>query len=90
VDRYQPATRFVENGGNVLWSPYRGPGDTKFHCACFWNPKAIARFAEQPKHCSCAVCGNPRHWSKGQGRLTIQERRAFQDEEFLTGPDRLS
>jgi hypothetical protein len=45
-------------------------------CACWTEPKAIARFKEQPKLCSCSVCGNPRKWQKGSGVLTVQERRA--------------
>jgi hypothetical protein len=28
-----------------------------------------------PKNCSCHVCGNPRRYSKGEERLTMQERR---------------
>lgn len=44
-------------------------------CPCWHDPKAMARFREQPKLCSCPVCGNPRRWEKGTGRLTIQERR---------------
>jgi len=29
-------------------------------CACWHDPKAMARFKEQPKRCSCYMCGNPR------------------------------
>ena len=45
-------------------------------CACWTEPKAIARFKEQPKVCTCRVCGNPRKWQKGSEGLTMQERRA--------------
>jgi len=45
-------------------------------CACWTEPKAIARFKEQPKLCSCFGCGNPRKWQKGSEGLTMQERRA--------------
>jgi hypothetical protein len=49
-------------------------------CACWTDPKAMARFKEQPKLCSCAGCGNPRHsvLEKGKNRLTLQERRAME------------
>ena len=57
------------------------PGSGKFLCPCFWDPKAIARFREQPKHCSCYMCGNPRRHAKGVEVLTLQERRAFQPDE---------
>lgn len=44
-------------------------------CVCWTDIRAMARFKEQPKLCSCAMCGNPR-LSKGDERLTMQERRA--------------
>jgi hypothetical protein len=44
-------------------------------CACWTDPKAMARFKEQPQICSCRGCGNQR---KHEGD-TIQERRAKQD-----------
>ena len=31
--------------------------------------------ANHLKICSCAICGNPRRYAKGQERFTIQERR---------------
>lgn len=45
-------------------------------CACWTDPKAMARFKEQPKLCSCFMCRNPRRnrWAK-KDRLTIAERR---------------
>jgi hypothetical protein len=46
-------------------------------CSCWFDPKAIARFKEQPKRCSCWNCRSPRYASKGDHRLTIQERKAF-------------
>lgn len=49
--------------------------NTKFHCECWWDPKRIAQFAEQPKLCSCYMCGNQRKYGKGQNRLSWQERR---------------
>lgn len=38
--------------------------------------RTFARFADYPKVCSCAMCGNPRHkgWG-GPELLTLQERR---------------
>jgi hypothetical protein len=47
-------------------------------CPCWHDPKAMARFKEQPKVCSRPeCCGNPRR-SKGpkNERLTMQERKA--------------
>lgn len=43
---------------------------------CWTDPKTMARFKEQPKLCSLRCCGNPRRWSKGANRLTLQERKA--------------
>jgi hypothetical protein len=45
-------------------------------CACWTDPKAMARFKEQPQVCSCRGCGNVRRYEKGVGRLTMQERRS--------------
>lgn len=44
-------------------------------CACYTDPKAMARFKEQPKLCSCWMC---RNWRQNEGQ-TIQERRAAQN-----------
>jgi hypothetical protein len=56
-----------------------GPRQTHKTCPCFWDPRAIARFREQPKHCARPnCCSNPRRDQKGVARLTLQERR--QDE----------
>lgn len=43
-------------------------------CACWTDPKVMARFKEQPKLCSCWMCGNVRHSGADKER-TIQERR---------------
>jgi len=43
-------------------------------CPCWSDPRAMARFREQPKLCSLRCCGNPRHYEKTD-RLTVQERR---------------
>lgn len=40
-------------------------------CPCWSDPKAMAVFKEQPKLCSCWMCGNPRRF----GKLTIQEKK---------------
>ena len=45
------------------------------NCPCWHDPRAMARFKEQPQACSLRCCGNPRRWEKGSSRLTIQERR---------------
>lgn len=47
-------------------------------CACWSDPKAMARFKEQPQVCSePGCCGNPRRLGKwSSGERTIQERRA--------------
>lgn len=43
-------------------------------CACWHDPKAMARFKEQPQRCSAFCCGNQRHvW--GRKDMTIAERR---------------
>lgn len=58
--------------GVALKSPW---ADTTL-CDCFYDPKAMARFKDTPKGCSCAGCGNPRKWFDGRSReaLTLQER----------------
>lgn len=47
-------------------------------CACWTDPKAMARFKEQPKLCSCWMCGNPRR--HGWNEVTMQERHAAEGE----------
>ena len=43
-------------------------------CACWFDPKVMARFKEQPQRCSGDCCGNQRHaW--GRKNRTMQERR---------------
>ena len=46
-------------------------------CPCFTEPRAMARFREQPQVCSKACCGNPRRWFKTKDALTMQEKRAM-------------
>lgn len=49
-------------------------------CACWTDPKAMARFKEQPQVCSRGeCCGNPRNscFGTGRERLTMQERRSI-------------
>src|ERR1700693_6025914 len=42
------------------------------NCACYTDPKAMARFKEQPQVCSCWGCGNQRRYEGP----TLQELRA--------------
>ena len=51
-------------------------------CSCWHDPKAMARFKEQPQHCSCWLCGNPRRVAKADERRTIQEHRAWAVEDY--------
>ena len=48
-------------------------------CACWTDPKAMARFKEQPKTRQCYCCCNQRRneWLPKPQRLTMQERRFF-------------
>ena len=48
-------------------------------CACWTDPRAMARFKEQPKVCSNPwCCGNPRRLrGRLEERLTMQEKRAL-------------
>ena len=43
-------------------------------CRCWSDLKEMARFKEQPQHCSCWGCGNQRR-SWGRLQLTRQELR---------------
>ncbi len=42
-------------------------------CACWSDPRVMARFREQPKHCACWMCRNPR---RVFGEPSFQELRA--------------
>jgi hypothetical protein len=44
-------------------------------CACWTDPRAMARFREQPCAFCAACCGNPRRWEKDAARLSRQELR---------------
>jgi len=47
-------------------------------CRCWWDPRVIARFREQPQVCSCMDCANQR---QHQGAPISERRRvAFMDE----------
>jgi hypothetical protein len=46
-------------------------------CPCWTDPKAMARFREQPQVCSRECCGNQRRYEGP----TLAERRAAQREE---------
>lgn len=53
-------------------------------CRDRWNyhaewitPRAIGRAGTTPVPCSCSQCGNQRRNSKGENRLTLQERKAL-------------
>lgn len=45
-------------------------------CPCWTDKKAMARFKEQPQHCSGYCCGNQRYAYGGEER-TMTERRFF-------------
>jgi len=42
-------------------------------CACWTDPKVMARFKEQPKQIQCRCCSNLRRWEGP----TLQERKAL-------------
>jgi hypothetical protein len=46
-------------------------------CPCWSDPKAMARFKEQPQRCSWSCCGNQRKYYGD----SIAERRAKQNEQ---------
>jgi hypothetical protein len=48
-------------------------------CPCWTDLRAMSRFKEQPKLCSCWMCRNPRRSWKTKEALTIQERRFFSE-----------
>lgn len=56
-------------------------------CPCWNDPKAMARFKEQPKRCSCLACGNPRkfQWLRPTERLTRQEQRMNDVQRSMVG-----
>lgn len=45
------------------------------------DSRRLGMLLNNPKNCSCAMCGNPRKYNKGKPEgLTIQERRLTQKE----------
>lgn len=44
-------------------------------CPCWHDPRAMARFKEQPKLRGCWMCGDPRRFFTGEDAITMQERR---------------
>jgi hypothetical protein len=49
-------------------------------CPCWYDPKAMARFKEQPQVCSRECCGNQRHaW--GKKTPPIRELRHLQNDD---------
>jgi hypothetical protein len=45
-------------------------------CPCWYDPRVMARFKEQPQYCTLDCCCNQR-WAFGYKNLTMQERRFF-------------
>lgn len=64
----------------------RNQHDENLACPCWTDPKAMARFKEQPKQ-DCRCCKNPRRFYAFSGsaalRRTMQERRFLQCEPEL-------
>lgn len=48
-------------------------------CPCWHDKKAMARFKEQPKLCSCLGCGNQRQYY-GPGMQELKALEAFKAE----------
>ena len=48
-------------------------------CPCWYDPKTMARFKEQPKWQQCYCCSSQRYnvWAPMRDRLTMQELRAI-------------
>jgi hypothetical protein len=60
-----------------MWQRLKEDRNQHYHdldCPCWHDPKAMARFKEQPKLCSCWMCANRRQY-EGE---TLAERRARQ------------
>lgn len=71
-------------------------------CPCWHDPKAMARFKEQPKLCSCWMCANRRRYDgdtlaerrvehvgfndRGQGSLLCREASAKELLDTLSAP----
>jgi hypothetical protein len=47
-------------------------------CSCWSDPRAMARFKEQPQRCSRMCCGNQRKYDGA----TLQERRVWRTEDL--------
>jgi hypothetical protein len=50
----------------------------RLDCPCWTDPKAMARFKEQPQFCSGDCCGNQRYAGRRKNP-TMQERRFMCD-----------
>lgn len=60
---------------------FLGQRDGTTLCNCFFlDDPAAYRFKDTPNNCNCWTCRNPRHLGKSEA-LTIQEKRAFADED---------
>jgi hypothetical protein len=46
------------------------------HGVLHGRPEAARWFVKARKRCSCWMCGNPRRYSSGVARITVQERKA--------------
>lgn len=44
-----------------------------------WPEPVHPCVVDTPKRCSCWMCGNPRRYSKGRHRFTMQELKARQE-----------
>ena len=53
-------------------------------CSCWRDPKAMARFKEQPQWCSAPCCGNQRKYEGA----TLQERRHDHAHQLDSSPNR--
>lgn len=87
--RIRDRERMIQHGKQVFYMMW---GSYSYSPTCFQHPEHFDHEAEMHgrlyynnlKVCSCEICCNPRHsrWSKGKLRLTMQERKALEAEEY--------
>lgn len=87
--RIRDRERMIQHGKQVfymIWGDYSFSSVSFEHYERFKHEAEMygRKFYNNLKACSCPICCNPRRnlWSKAKYRLTMQERKALEAEEY--------
>ena len=61
-----------------------------FSCPCWGDQRAIARFKESPKRCSCPMCGNPRRFKIVVVKIKVEDGQTLLRRRYRSNKDRLT